>query len=182
MHSGGLELAKLICTRLEDNLIRHRGDWFWDYDGVISESWTGVCFRAGVDIGVGIGIRVGAGGGVRIGFGLGLRLRFGARETTTFVAGAGARVGAGADVVAGAGAGDGPRSGLGACAGIDAKPGPEDGAWCGVGTDRGLSLRLMMGLSRLGCGRGLGYMVFLYQKPRGVPMADPCETHERSIG
>ena len=78
MHSGGLELAKLICTRLEDNLIRHRGDWFWDYDGVISESWTGVCFRAGVDIGVGIGIRVGAGGGVRIGIGLGLRLRFGA--------------------------------------------------------------------------------------------------------
>ena len=28
MHSGGLELAKLthLCTRLEDNLIRHRGD------------------------------------------------------------------------------------------------------------------------------------------------------------
>ena len=26
MHSGGLELAKLTYTRLEDNLIRHRGD------------------------------------------------------------------------------------------------------------------------------------------------------------
>ena len=26
MHSGGLELTKLTCTRLEDNLIRHRGD------------------------------------------------------------------------------------------------------------------------------------------------------------
>ena len=25
MHSGGLELTKLTCTRLEDNLIRHRG-------------------------------------------------------------------------------------------------------------------------------------------------------------
>ena len=26
MHSGGLEIRKLTCTRLEDNLIRHRGD------------------------------------------------------------------------------------------------------------------------------------------------------------
>ena len=26
MHSAGLELTKLACTRLEDNLIRHRGD------------------------------------------------------------------------------------------------------------------------------------------------------------
>ena len=26
MHSGGLELAKLTYTRLEDNLIRHRGN------------------------------------------------------------------------------------------------------------------------------------------------------------
>ena len=26
MHSAGLELAKLTYTRLEDNLIRHRGD------------------------------------------------------------------------------------------------------------------------------------------------------------
>ena len=26
MHSGGLELMKLTYTRLEDNLIRHRGD------------------------------------------------------------------------------------------------------------------------------------------------------------
>ena len=26
MHSGGFELTKLTCTRLKDNLIRHRGD------------------------------------------------------------------------------------------------------------------------------------------------------------
>ena len=26
MHSAGLELTKLTYTRLEDNLIRHRGD------------------------------------------------------------------------------------------------------------------------------------------------------------
>ena len=26
MHSGGFELTKLTYTRLEDNLIRHRGD------------------------------------------------------------------------------------------------------------------------------------------------------------
>ena len=26
MHSAGLELTKLTCTTLEDNLIRHRGD------------------------------------------------------------------------------------------------------------------------------------------------------------
>ena len=29
MHSGGFELTKLICTRLEDNLIRHRGDFIY---------------------------------------------------------------------------------------------------------------------------------------------------------
>ena len=39
MHSAGLELTKLTYTRLEDNLIRHRGDrityymipgtWYW---------------------------------------------------------------------------------------------------------------------------------------------------------
>ena len=29
MHSAGLELAKLTYTRLEDNLIRHRGDRLW---------------------------------------------------------------------------------------------------------------------------------------------------------
>ena len=28
MHSGGFELAKLTYTRLEDNLIRHRGDLY----------------------------------------------------------------------------------------------------------------------------------------------------------
>ena len=28
MHSAGLELTKLTCTRLEDNLIRHRGDMY----------------------------------------------------------------------------------------------------------------------------------------------------------
>ena len=28
MHSAGLELTKLAYTRLEDNLIRHRGDRF----------------------------------------------------------------------------------------------------------------------------------------------------------
>ena len=27
MHSAGLKLTKLTYTRLEDNLIRHRGDW-----------------------------------------------------------------------------------------------------------------------------------------------------------
>ena len=26
MHSGGFELTKLTYTRLEDNMIRHRGD------------------------------------------------------------------------------------------------------------------------------------------------------------
>ena len=29
MHSAGLELTKLTYTRLEDNLIRHRGDITW---------------------------------------------------------------------------------------------------------------------------------------------------------
>ena len=29
MHSGGLELTKLTYTRLEDILIRHRGDYIW---------------------------------------------------------------------------------------------------------------------------------------------------------
>ena len=30
MHSGGFELTKLTYTRLEDNVIRHRGDR-WTY-------------------------------------------------------------------------------------------------------------------------------------------------------
>ena len=34
MHSGGLELAKLTYTRLEDNLIRHRGDLVMGMVGV----------------------------------------------------------------------------------------------------------------------------------------------------
>ena len=33
MHSAGLELTKLTCTRLEDNLIRHRGDRLYDIPG-----------------------------------------------------------------------------------------------------------------------------------------------------
>ena len=36
MHSGWLELTKLTYTRLEDNLIRHRGDrhiWLREYVG-----------------------------------------------------------------------------------------------------------------------------------------------------
>ena len=32
MHSAGLELTKLTYTRLEDNLIRHRGDRIGPYD------------------------------------------------------------------------------------------------------------------------------------------------------
>ena len=28
MHWGGFELTKLTYTRLEDNLIHHRGDWY----------------------------------------------------------------------------------------------------------------------------------------------------------
>ena len=32
MHSAGLELTKLTYTRLEDNLIRHRGDLIFDAD------------------------------------------------------------------------------------------------------------------------------------------------------
>ena len=35
MHSAGLELTKLIYTRLEDNLIRHRGDRFFTYTVLI---------------------------------------------------------------------------------------------------------------------------------------------------
>ena len=31
MHSGGFELTKLTYTRLEDNLIRHRGDRFYTF-------------------------------------------------------------------------------------------------------------------------------------------------------
>ena len=31
MHSAGLELTQLTCTRLEDNLIRHRGDRHYTY-------------------------------------------------------------------------------------------------------------------------------------------------------
>ena len=38
MHSGGLELTKLTCTRLEDNLIRHRGDWVYIDTGAITSS------------------------------------------------------------------------------------------------------------------------------------------------
>ena len=35
MHSGGFELTKLTYTRLEDNLIRHRGDWHYRVVGPI---------------------------------------------------------------------------------------------------------------------------------------------------
>ena len=35
MHSAGLELTKLIYTRLEDNLIRHRGDRYIPVSGMI---------------------------------------------------------------------------------------------------------------------------------------------------
>ena len=37
MHSAGLELTKLTYTRLEDNLIRHRGDRLklQQYDGYV---------------------------------------------------------------------------------------------------------------------------------------------------
>ena len=34
MHSAGLEVTKLTYTRLEDNLIRHRGDRLWYIQGV----------------------------------------------------------------------------------------------------------------------------------------------------
>ena len=33
MHSAGLELTKLTYTRLEDNLIRHRGDRMYNISG-----------------------------------------------------------------------------------------------------------------------------------------------------
>ena len=35
MHSAGLELTKLTYTRLEDNLIRHRGDRFYIQDSSV---------------------------------------------------------------------------------------------------------------------------------------------------
>ena len=38
MHSGGFELTKLTCTRLEDNLIRHRGDRHGTYTLVAQQS------------------------------------------------------------------------------------------------------------------------------------------------
>ena len=41
MHSAGLELTKLACTRLEDNLIRHRGD---RYAPVTSQEYGTVCY------------------------------------------------------------------------------------------------------------------------------------------
>ena len=37
MHSAGLELAKLTYTRLEDNLIRHRGDSLYLADDLCSD-------------------------------------------------------------------------------------------------------------------------------------------------
>ena len=40
MHSGGLELAKLTYTRLEDNLIRHRGDRDMSYQVYSDRSST----------------------------------------------------------------------------------------------------------------------------------------------
>ena len=45
MHSAGLELTKLTYTRLEDNLIRHRGDWHiyvikWGSVVYLSDVWT----------------------------------------------------------------------------------------------------------------------------------------------
>ena len=40
MHSGGFELTKLIYTRLEDNLIRHRGDRQYTYPERISLFYT----------------------------------------------------------------------------------------------------------------------------------------------
>ena len=43
MHSAGLELTKLTYTRLEDNLIRHRGDQSW-------LGFTYVCASMGVDL------------------------------------------------------------------------------------------------------------------------------------
>ena len=44
MHSGGFELTKLIYTRLEDNLIRHRGDRFsYEPLGGLSISWLYYC-------------------------------------------------------------------------------------------------------------------------------------------
>ena len=39
IHSAGLELTKLTYTRLEDNLIRHRGDWLLLY-------LHGICYRS----------------------------------------------------------------------------------------------------------------------------------------
>ena len=34
MHSGGFELTRLTYTRLENNLIRHRGDYIQQYGSV----------------------------------------------------------------------------------------------------------------------------------------------------
>ena len=46
MHSGGLELTKLTYTRLEDNLIRHRGDRLvYILCGVsFFTEWEGSCY------------------------------------------------------------------------------------------------------------------------------------------
>ena len=38
MHSGGFELTKLTHTRLEDNLIRHRGDRYINHPGTSQRS------------------------------------------------------------------------------------------------------------------------------------------------
>ena len=41
MHSGGFELTKLTYTRLEDNLIRHRGNRILVLDAgeILREAW-----------------------------------------------------------------------------------------------------------------------------------------------
>ena len=50
MHSGGFELTKLTYTRLEDNLIRHRGDRPINYD------WQPLLWQPnGGGVGVGVG-------------------------------------------------------------------------------------------------------------------------------
>ena len=41
MHSAGLELTKLTYTRLEDNLIRHRGDRQATYVPSGTKRWLG---------------------------------------------------------------------------------------------------------------------------------------------
>ena len=41
MHSAGLELTKLTYTRLEDNLIRHRGDRQLHHDDLlVCRDWS----------------------------------------------------------------------------------------------------------------------------------------------